>query len=305
MKIWKIFLLSTFLITLLTGCVTSRYTDPNLTIAPEFKELEDTRKTMQIIIEDPEGIYVSTTKGLMSDARGGDPVEYFQELIEKYFDWHIRDISNLKKVEFYKPEDTRKYDYTLYLSYIGFYPYYIRDFHPGTSSFTNGQFISTPPSSSIVNVEFDYDLIYRIEDNKTSEIVMFNWYDHNEDRIETIFNFSPLSSTVDAASYEENSGKLFAQPMFLSANGFTIWVDLLNANNEKRKRGEVSTKKYEYNDNDVLKKKEWKKGIRDLAKKVILNTPFYSKEEEEKNESKYYDFNKKTDFHKKPSLFNL
>jgi len=304
LKIWKTLLLCTFLLSLLTGCVTSRYTEPNLTISPEFTELKDTRKSMQIIIEDPEGIYISTSKGLMSDARGGGPRAYFQELFEKYFDWHIRDISNLKRVEFYKPEDTRKYDYTLYLSYIGFFPYYITEFNPGSTNFTNGQFLTTPASTSITEVEFDYDLIYRVEDNKTGEIVMFNWYDHNESSFELSSLFKPAGSTVDVEGYEENSGKMFVPSFFLSVNGTTIWLDLLNQNSEKRKkRGKVSNKKYEYNSNDVLKKKQWKTGIRNLAKKVILNTPFYSKEEEEKNENKFYDFNNKTNFHKKPSFF--
>lgn len=305
MKLWRLGFLCTFLISLLTGCVSSRFVEPNLTIAPEFIELKDTRKSMQIIIEDPEGIYISSTKGLMSDARGGEPRAYFQEMFEKYFDWHIRDISTLKKVEFYKPEDTRKYDYTLYLSYIGFYPYYITVINPASSSFTNGNFVTTPATTTVSEVRFDYDLIYRVEDNKTGEIVMFNWYDHDDPKIEALFLLTPNNQdsqikTVDVTEFEENPMHKSMDFIINSSFGNSIlWINKLKGNGLKRKkRGIVSNKKYKFNDNDVLKKKEWKNSIRVLAKMVILNTPFYSKEKEDKSANKFYDFNKKTDFHK-------
>jgi len=308
-------MLSLVSLILLTGCLTTRYTDPNLNIVPEFKEADGTGKTMQIVIEDSENIFISTTRGLMSDARSGDPRAYFQELFEKYFDWHMRDISSLKKVEFYTPEDKREYDYTLYISYIGFYPYYIM----GTSAPAAGPGGLTIGigKSYIEDVGFNYDLIYRIEDNETDEVLMFCWIDHELDYIEKAFSFNGYEDGIDDDELEKKKFKSSEKPSKVTDESHTIskqdiepifdytnWYVKLKDNGELRiQRQGVPAKKFKYDSSHVFNKKQWKKGIRKLARKVILNTPFYSREEEEKNENKYYNFRSKTDFHKKPSLF--
>jgi len=167
---WKLLLLCTFGISLFTGCVTARYTDPNLIITPEFKEMSDKGKTLQIVIEDSLGTNLMITTGLADEYRKqNDSLTQFYNKMDKYFDWKMKDISTLKRIKFYNPEDTVSYDYTLYLNYITIIPNIVQKSSSHTNSF--GETITIPlPEYYVAGLH--YDVTYRITDNKTNEVVL-------------------------------------------------------------------------------------------------------------------------------------